>query len=180
MARARDATLAASLLGVDPTDPDYVPPVGDRDDGSDIAGGVDALSIEDKVSLAKATGSFEIDLTDDVAIEKLTQQIIKKAVTLPSTNLQSQQFLLLLKNLTNGIGDLMKVDHLTELRRIVNVKHTEMTNKQKVAQKGKKAAAPSAAPKKANTVKVASSASGGRNTYGDDMYDGADDYDDFM
>ena len=75
----------------------------------------------------------------------------------------------------------MKLDDVAELRRAITAKHSEMTAKQKTAEKGKKkgGAAP-AGTKKANTVKVASASGGGRNTYGDELDEYAGGDDDFM
>jgi len=89
---------------------------------------------------------------------------------------QSLRFLNFLKTVAGSLSDTMKLDDVAELRRFINVKHNDQTNKQKVASKGKKAAAPLGAPKKANSLK-----SGSRNTYGDelDAYGDAAD-DDFM
>ena len=72
----------------------------------------------------------------------------------------------------------MKLDDVAELRRSITAKHAELTAKQKTADKTKKkAVAPGG--KKAASVKVASASAGGRNTYGDELDDYADD-DSFM
>jgi hypothetical protein len=83
-ARKRDAALAASLLGVDINDVDYVPPTTDRDDGSDIAGGGEVMTEKERQEVrAVGLGVEDVDWTDDVSVDKLASSIIKKAVEMP-------------------------------------------------------------------------------------------------
>lgn len=69
-------------------------------------------------------------------------------------------------------GDVMRVEEMNELKRLVTVKHTEMTNKQKNQKKKPTAAKPA--------VKLGTSGKGAgkAGAYGDD--DGGDDDYDFF
>lgn len=88
LSRKRDAVLAASLMGVDTADPDYVPPENPRDDGSDIAGGVGKLSVEEAKDVAAASGKSldTFDIHDDASVDKLATEIVKKLSTLTVTS----------------------------------------------------------------------------------------------
>ena len=89
-ARKRDAALAASLLGVDISDVDYVPPTTDRDDGSDIAGGGEALTEKERQEArAVGLGVEDVDWTDDASVDKLAAGLIKKAVEMPVSSLMT-------------------------------------------------------------------------------------------
>jgi len=180
----RDATLAASLLGVDLAEEGYAPPVSDRDDGSDIAGGGEPVSEEEMRRVGRGGGGSldEYSWDDDASLDKLATVLCKKAVDLPSNARNSARLLRFLKTLTQHICDPMKLDDVAELRRSITAKHNELTAKQKVAQKGKKGGGSTVGvSKKANSVKVASGNSGGRNTYGDELdYDDGGGDDDFM
>ena len=83
-ARKRDASLAASLLGVELAEGDYVPPAGDRDDGSDIAGGGEKMSEAEKREVKAGGQSLEeFNWELDADVDKLAALICKRAVEMP-------------------------------------------------------------------------------------------------
>ena len=81
--RKRDASLAASLLGVDLADADYVPPTTDRDDGADIAGGEGGLSEAEKKAIKGGSSLEEYSWELDADVDKLADLLVRKAADLP-------------------------------------------------------------------------------------------------
>ena len=60
-----------------------MPPVGDRDDGSDIAGGGEGMSEAEKRSIKGGSSLEEVDWEVDADVDKLAASICKRAVELP-------------------------------------------------------------------------------------------------
>jgi len=151
----RDLQLSAALLGFDPEEARRGENLSVQEaPGADFMSGIGAALPTDLQPSGISVESLNI--LSDTDLDKLNASLIKKVSELQTGSVQSKRLLKFITSLCKACSQIMRIDEIAELKRVVTTLHTDKT-KTEQSKKGQKK--PAAHVHKVN--------SGMRNVYDD-------------